>query len=423
MSRLLALRLLSGILLLVGCAIAVEAAGAIFFFWQRGSLIYLKRDVPEAVTQQATARYKQRFHPYFGFAGPYNLRSADVTTNALGFWQREAFAIPYVPAKNDFVVVVFGGSVATRAIYGREGGMPLVDALNALPEFSGRRVVVINMAQGAGKQPQQLMELAYLLVIGQHIDLALNIDGFNEFGLGWQNVGAELDPILPPAQSMWALAEELYPTPDGGDYYRLAYAMSSSRELADYHRRRADVARSGLSYVWHTALGSRNQTLLATATNEYESLIKPDRLSFAKSKLSLDLPPVKAADALTYVYDLWLRCSQQMRALSLANGFKYLHLIQPNQYYTKHVFSEHEREVALALPPDHHYVLGVTKGYPYIAERSAALAKMNIVSMIDLFDDVKEEIYFDHCCHFNGRGETLFAQAVAREVAKGLSGQ
>ena len=194
MSRLLALRLLGGILLVAGCAIAVEAAGAAFFFWQQGSLVYLKRAVPEAATQQTTARYKQRLHPYFGFAGPYNLREADLTTNALGFPQRETFAIPYLPANNDFVVVVFGGSLAYRSVYGREGGMPLVDALNALPEFSGRRVVVINMAQGAGKQPQQLMEFAYLLAIGQHIDLALNIDGFNEFA---SNVTAVCATALP----------------------------------------------------------------------------------------------------------------------------------------------------------------------------------------------------------------------------------
>jgi hypothetical protein len=422
MSRLLALRLLSGILLIVGCVIAVEAAGAMLFFWQRGYLVYLKRDVPEVAAQQTAGRYTQRLHPYFGFTGPYNLRNADLATNDLGFIQRETFAIPYLPSEKEFVVFVFGGSVAARSVYGREGGMPLVDALNALPEFSGRRVVVINMAQGAGKQPQQLLELAYLLAIGQHIDLALNIDGFNEFALGWQNLGAGLDPVLPPAQSMWALAEELYPTPDGVDYYRVAYAMSSAKKSVDYHGQRADVTRSGILYVWHTALGLRNQTVLATATTEYQSLITSDRLSSAKSKLSLDLPPIKG-DPVAYLYDLWLKCSQQMRVLALSNGFKYLHLIQPNQYYTKHVFSEHERQIALALPPDHDYVRGVTHGYPLLAERSPALAKMKIVSMIGMFDDVKDEIYFDPCCHFNAHGETLFAQAVAREVAKGLSNQ
>jgi hypothetical protein len=419
MSRLPTLRLLSGILLVVGCVIAVEAAGAMFFFWQHGSLIYLKRPVQEVATQQATVGYKQRLHPYFGFTGPYNLREADLSTNALGFPQRETFAIPYIPASNDFVVVVFGGSVAYRSAYGREGGMPLVDALNALPNFSGRRVVVINMAQGAGKQPQQLLELAYLLAIGQHIDLALNVDGFNEFALGWQNLRVGLDPVLPPAQSMWAFAEELYPAPDSGDYYKPAYEMFSARQLADYHRQRADAARSGLSYVWHQALGSRNQTVLATAAAEYESLIKSDHLSVAKSKLSLDLPPIKG-DPVAYLYDLWLKCSQQMRALAEANGIKYLHLIQPNQYYTKHVFSKHEHQIALALPPDHDYVLGVTKGYPLLAARSAALEKSDIVSMIDVFDDVKDEIYFDLCCHLNAHGETLFAQAAAREVAKRL---
>jgi hypothetical protein len=373
--------------------------------------------VPEVITQQTTARYKHRLHPYFGFTGQYNLRDADFTTNDLGFLQHEAFAIPYVPAKNDFIVVVFGGSVASRAVYAHQGGMRLVDALNAVPEFSGRRVVVINMAQGGGKQPQQLLELAYMLAIGQHIDLALNIDGGNEFALGLENFNVGLDPVLPSAQLMLRFAEELYPTPESDDYYRIAYGISSARKLVDYHRQHANVARSGVSYVWHTALGLRDQTALATATAEYESLMKSGRLSSAKSKLSLDLPPIKG-DSISYMYDLWLRCSLQMRALAESNGIKYLHLVQPNQYYTKRVFSEHERRIALALPADNDYVLGISQGYAVINERSAALSKMSIVSMIDVFDDVKDEVYFDSCCHFNALGETLFAQAVAREVAK-----
>jgi hypothetical protein len=415
------LRLASSILILVGCAIAVEAAGAAFFFWQHKSLIYLNRPAPEVVTQQTAARYKQRLHPYFGFTGPYNLRESDLPTNALGFPQREPLAIPYVPADNDFVVVVFGGSVAYRSVNGREGGMPLGNALNALPEFSGRRAVMLNMAQGAGKQPQQLMELAYLLAIGQHIDLVLNIDGFNEFALGREDFRAGLDPVLPAVQLMRPLAEELYPAPDG-DYYRVASAMSAARKSADYHRQHANDARSGLSYVWHQAMGLRNQRELGAATAEYEAFIKSESGSLAKSRLSLDLPPVKG-DPVTYIYDLWLRCSQQMRALAQSNGIKYLHLIQPNQYYTKHVFSEHERQVALALPPDHDYVRGIAMGYPVLAERSPSLESINIVSMIGIFDDVKEEVYFDLCCHFNAYGETLFAQAVAREVARRLVSQ
>ena len=50
-------------------------------------------------------------------------------------------------------------------------------ALQRLPQLAGKKVVVYNMAQGPGKQPQQLMELAYLIAAGQHIDLVLSLDG------------------------------------------------------------------------------------------------------------------------------------------------------------------------------------------------------------------------------------------------------
>ena len=342
-----------------------------------------------------------------------------MSTNGAGFLQPGGLQIPYTPSAQDYVVVVLGGSVAARAVLGYEGGEPLVDALRALPEFSKRRPVVINMAQGSGKQPQQLLELAYLLAIGQHIDLALNIDGFNEFALGQANINARISPMLPSWEIMSAIAKELYPTPESADYYAAAYRILAARKSVASHLRIASAERTGTSYAWHMLLAARAQAVLATATAEYEALIKSDP-SNTKARLGLDLPPNDKVGPTEDIYDLWLKCSQQMRALAAANKFKYLHIIQPNQQFSKHQFFDKERKIALSLPPNHPYVAGTKKGYFMLVQRADQLSRNGIVSLIDIFDNVHEEIYGDRCCHFNRRGETLFAKAVAREVAATL---
>ena len=67
------------------------------------------------------------------------------------------------------------------------------EALARLPALRERRVVVVNMAQGSGKEPQQLLELAYLLALGQRLDLAIALDGFNELALGHHVVSGRIE--------------------------------------------------------------------------------------------------------------------------------------------------------------------------------------------------------------------------------------
>ena len=102
-------------------------------------------------------------------------------TNGLGFLQLQRRPIPFVPEPDDFVVFVFGGSVAARLATNSQEGTSLQQTLQSLPQLTGKNVVIYNVAQGPGKQPQQLMELGLLIAMGQHIDLVLNLDGTLEF--------------------------------------------------------------------------------------------------------------------------------------------------------------------------------------------------------------------------------------------------
>jgi len=410
-------------LVAAACIAAVELAGAAYFLWQTGGLIYLNRGPADANDSARSAEhspFKQRLHPYFGFTFPYDVDANGVYTNDAGFMQRERVSLPFTPAPDDFVVVVTGGSVAIRLVMADMHGVPLRDALQAVPAMAGKRVVLISMAQGAQKQPQHLLALAYLLALGQRIDFVINIDGFNEFALGYQNDREAVDPVLPAVQLMIPLALELADSPAAGLYTELAHRISQAKNALARHSGEMHRARSGLGLVRAYLLASWDRRILSTNFRQYQALIAdPNYWSGYKQRLGLDMPyQAHGLQVFDMLFDLWLRSSQQMKRLAEANGAGYLHVVQPNQYFSQHVFSAHEREVALSAPEKHEYRVGVEVGYRLLAERQATLTANGIVSAVDLFDNEREEIYSDGCCHYTAKGETLLAQFVAAEMER-----
>src|SRR5262245_19860298 len=104
------------------CLLSIEAAGALLFFEEEGSLVYRRSAVADHVDEldtsgittprEAVATFSARLHPYFGFAGRYDGELGGLHWNAIGSLQRTPITIPYAPAANEIVVVLFGGSVA-----------------------------------------------------------------------------------------------------------------------------------------------------------------------------------------------------------------------------------------------------------------------------------------------------------------------
>ena len=130
------------------------------------------------------------FHPYVGYVlratreGDY-IGETNWKANNRGFHnlfsdKNDACCdYPYVPDKGEIVMGVFGGSVGSGfALSAQISGT--FDKLGNLPEWRGKKVRVLNFALPGFKQPQQLMTLAYFLNMGQHFDIIVNIDGFNE---------------------------------------------------------------------------------------------------------------------------------------------------------------------------------------------------------------------------------------------------
>lgn len=405
------------------CALAVEAAGTFWFWWETGRLVYL--NVQPQAQAAPPAGCKFRIHPYFGFTFPYDSRCEILAhtfqTSNLGFLQRSAVHVPFRPADKDFVVAIFGGSVAA----GVATSPPLLrELLQSGPALADRNVIVVNMAQGAGKQPQQLIEMSYLLALGQHLDVAVNIDGFNEFSLGYANILGGMDPSLPAAGIVDGLTFETSLDAASQNYYELAYRISSGRAAVRENTARADGATTGAGFLAHRVLLAWHQIALARSLAEYDAFMRGSKASDKRKSLSLDMPAgVSGAEGFETIFGLWLRSSKAMRTLAQASGITYVHIVQPNQYYSAKHFGEEEKRIALSLPADHPYSFGTRNGYRILTERSAELDAAGIVSAIGLFDREDEPTFIDNCCHYNARGDAIFNRFVADQVLRQLPGK
>lgn len=85
-----------------------------------------------------------------------------------------------------FLVAITGGSVSVQLChYARD---VLEQELGRIAAARGRRVVLVPLGLGGYKQPQQVISLEYLLMLGGEFDLVINPDGFNEVALVSENL-------------------------------------------------------------------------------------------------------------------------------------------------------------------------------------------------------------------------------------------
>lgn len=408
----------------------VELGGAIGYWLENGRSPYsnLFRTVADAEPEvQATELFKQRLHPYFGFAHPYLERHTGerpYSINNMGFPPGSKYEVPFVPVKDDFVVVVFGGSVAANLVGPPQRGSSIQAALAKQEVLKGRNVIVYSMAQGSGKQPQQLIALNLLLALGQHIDLAINVDGFNEAALGYTNYTVGMHPILPAAQIVGALALKLQVPGEGTvEFYELAYGVSSARAQIAMYQKRLPFSSTGLAHLANKVQLASNEERLRELLPRYESAIKASGdWEQAKKQLSLDMPYASVSENRKYedVFELWLRSSRQMRLLSLANQIGYVHVIQPYLLRSKPKLTPEERAIAESVNDSHPYKQPASTIYQMFQDRRDFLKTQGIASAIDLFAEQTQTMYVDPF-HYSARGETIFAEFIAGEAARWIA--
>jgi hypothetical protein len=352
-------------------------------------------------------------HPYLGYVMDPRLAAAGVARAGLdplsvelGFPRnRESVLQPTDPGR--VVIGVFGGSVAD--ILASAGADALRAALADAPRFRGREIVVLSLAAPGYKQPQALMALNYMLMLGAHFDVVVNLDGVNELTLpdteltllgvapfyprGWYTRAADLSPDLRLALGRVSWLEELR---RGSANFFSAAPLRWSRS-------------AGL--LW--SLGDRQlESRIAAAEAAVLTQARGPNPQAQGPRLPRD------RDVREVVVEVWQRSSLQMARLCEGLGIAYLHALQPNQYVPdSKPMDDAERRVAWR--EDSPLRGAIETGYPQLREAGAALAAAGVafVDLSGVFQQTREPVYLDSCCHLNGLGNQQLGAAVGRALA------
>ena len=412
--------------LLVFLAAAEVIALAVFGF-QTGWLYYVDPYRPqiELVAEPAEGRLTSAaLHPYFGpthqpgipFDLPAALRPApagrgpSAATNNFGFTSTRDYPVARASARQ-LLVGIFGGSVA--AWFCQVGVDRLTAALGSAPAFRGRDVVPICFAHEGYKQPQQLLILSYFLSIGQELDLAVNIDGFNEVALSPLNDARGSDISMPSVMHMDPLVALLDQSSLSADKVETLARIQGYRRRLNAAAARANRASSAALYLLHSRVHAVLDRQYQADVRRFDAL--PSASATSMIRVTPKVRPRSGGELPEDIARGWMQASLLMQQLLSSRGARYVHVLQPNQYFTTRPFAPGEAEVALADGSP--FKPGAEQGYPALERAVAAgapgAAGMTFVNGIHLFDAERTPVYIDNCCHYTRRGYEILADTIA----------
>jgi hypothetical protein len=93
----------------------------------------------------------------------------------------------------------------------------------------------------------------------------------------------------------------------------------------------------------------------------------------------------------------------------------YVHVLQPNQYFTTRSFGAEEAKVARSDASP--FRKSAEKGYPMLTAESQRLkSHVNFIDATGIFDRESAAVYIDDCCHYTLRGNLILADAIAHQI-------
>ena len=338
-------------------------------------------------------------HPYIGYVG---VPGTPHHTSLLGF----SGDVDHVQRRTNKVllIAVLGGSVA-KALTQISGDV-LKTVLSESGCFHDREIRIIPLAMGGYKQPQQLMCLTYLYILGAEFDLVVNLDGFNEVALY-------------PAESRHRKIAPIYPR----NWFGKVGHLHGSKLLPLIGE-----------FVYLTdclaQFQAHNRLIDALPTRRLLLIIKQRRLQSKLNQVRESIRMLECVEAdftlrgpsfgvlsdngmYSQLAAIWRISSLQLDIICKGNGAVYIHCLQPNQYVrnSKTLSDEEERN---AYDPKHPYKAGAERGYPYLflEEKELQSNLIDYHNLTQIFIDVKESTYCDTCCHLTKLGNDILMKKI-----------
>jgi len=347
-------------------------------------------------------------HPFVGFA-PIP-RAGETATGVSGA------VAAHPPTRRPGVVTVafLGGSFAVGFV--EHAGPRLLARLSELPAYRGKTLVPLNLTAGGYKEPQQLMSVVYLLTLGAEIDLLVNLDGFNDIALyPTEDAQARAFPAFPRA---WH--RQVEGTLQGG-------ALRLMLQRVGLEQRRAALAQAFSGWPWRD-LNLANLVYVAfdrdlerrLALTDGQMLGAEDATRTARQVKGPELTFANQSEMLAYLVGLWQRSSRLLDQLARANGARYYHFLQPNQYVPESKPMGPDERVT-AVKGDRYAGL-IAAGYPMLqrAGRDLQAEGVRFVDLTGAFAGHAEPLYIDACCHVGDAGNAIVADLIFDTIRRDL---
>lgn len=339
---------------------------------------------------------KEILHPYIGYVPIEYIAVA-----------KQYFDI-LKKSKEKLIIAVIGGSVAFDVTPYIEKQFKIYFKKN------GNKIkpIVIPIVAGGLKQPQQLLAISYFLSMGTEFDIIINVDGFNEVVLPYNdNYRFGVFPFYPRS---WAARVNRKIS------LNHLSLIGKAKYLREYQADLIDDFRS--SFFKSSAIyGLFNAYLLKTLNHD---IINTDiKISKSASRTGgfEATGPYKEYKDIKALYlesvDVWFNSSLLLYRLSSTQAFEYYHFLQPNQYVTA-TKPLSKNELKHAFKENHPYRKSVLIGYPILINKGRQLKKHGVkfFDLTKIFYNTDETVYRDDCCHFNERGNTMMAQYIVNRL-------
>ena len=366
-------------------------------------------------TQQRQFMGIHVLHPYLGYGKNKETRKQANDYAMIG-------PDPIVKkSANSINIAITGGSVANH-FYGQS--KLFIEELKKYPKFKDKDINIICLALEGYKQPQQLIALNYFNFLGAEYDIFLNIDGYNDLVLSYnENLASGVNPYFPRTWNLYA-KKTLNPQSSVvlGEMNLLKQEQVNK---ARFYNKFPFNFSNFLMTLWSVS-NKKIKNQIARLSHEYQSLSTSTKVGFQEGGPQLNF--ANESQAINDIIEKWSVASRLMAQTCKANGTEYYHFLQPNQYVVDSKwFSDQEKKTAYinALPGDKSQNLDyrngqlVEKNYAAMLSKGKESADKNSYSFTDLtmiFKNTKESVYQDFCCHLNKTGNQVMAEAIAKAI-------
>ncbi|MFH2002752.1 MAG: hypothetical protein ABIK28_23980 [Planctomycetota bacterium] len=377
-------------------------------------------EIDQALLKRQQGTLFSAIHPYIGCVYNMDKNSPGFKSMHGSFINKFGFVDSDLPVKpreeNTVTIAVLGGSVAFW--FALQGEEVLLERLKTHPLFRSRKIEIINLALGGLKQPQQLMTLNFMLALGGHFDMVLNIDGFNETVLSvHENLNNGVYPYFP--RSWHLLVEKLQELDLQEAVGKTVFLRKVKQKWAQAFQKWSFPYSVSLQYLWK--LGDRFVNKRISSSIQYiSSGHNPKNLPFSVRGPGIE--SMTEENIYPQMARFWMECSLLLDQICRAKGIRYYHFLQPNQYVKdSKPMGEQERKVA--YDENHPNRKSIGKGYPELQVLAGKLREKGVRfnDMTMIFADVEEPLYYDIMCHFNKKGNEIFANKVADKILEDLA--